>query len=102
MNLTASPLKKAAVQTYVKLYWDNKIKQEVISKWAPTLETDLFDEADIREDQVPWEALSPMEKNIPLWFQMDVACKLYEAESDKVKDEIDRLREQEKEDAITA
>lgn len=42
-----------------------------------------------------------MEKNIPLWFQMDVAHKLYEAESDEVKDEIDQLREQEKEDAVT-
>ena len=32
---------------------------------------------------------------------MDVAHKLYEAESDEVKDEIDQLREQEKEDAVT-
>ena len=77
------------VQAYVKRYWDNKIKQEVISKWAPTPETDLFNEADIGEDQVPWEALTLTEKNIPLWFRMDVARELYEAESDEVKDEID-------------
>ena len=103
LNLTAGPpKKKAAVQAYVKRYWDDKIKQEVISKWAPTPETDLFDEADIGEDQVPWEALTPTEKNIPLWFRMDVARELYEAESNEVKDEIDRLREQEKEDAVAA
>lgn len=29
-QLTAGPPKKKAVQTYVKLYWDDKIKQEVI------------------------------------------------------------------------
>ena len=69
LELTAGPPKrKAAVQTYVKHYWDLKVRQEVIDKWATTPETDLFDEADIGEDQVPWEELSPMEKNIPLWF----------------------------------
>ena len=90
------------MQTYVKQYWDAKIKQEVINKWAPTAETDLFDEADIGEDQVEWEELTPMEKDIPLWFRMDVGRKLYEAESDEVKAEIDRLREREKEDAVAA
>ena len=103
LNLTVGPPKKmAAVQAYVKHYWDAKIKKVVISKWAPTPETDLFDEADIGEDQVGWEALTPMEKNIPLWFRMDVGRKLYEAESDEVKAEVDRLREQEKDDAIAA
>ena len=103
LNLTTGPpKKKAAVQTYVKQYWDAKIKQEVINKWAPTAETDLFDEADIGEDQVEWEELTPMEKDIPLWFRMDVGRKLYEAESDEVKAEIDRLREREKEDAVAA
>ena len=103
MNLTAGPpKKKAAVQTYVKHYWEIKVKQEVINKWAPTPETDLFDETDLGEDQVAWEALTPMEKNIPLWFRMDIGRKLYEAESDEVKAEVDRLREQEKEDAVAA
>ena len=103
LNLTAGPpKKKAAVQTYVKHYWEIKVKQEVINKWAPTPETDLFDETDLGEDQVAWEALTPMEKNIPLWFRMDIGRKLYEAESDEVKAEVDRLREQEKEDAVAA
>lgn len=103
LNLTAGPpKKKAAVQMYVKKYWETKVKQEVINKWAPTPETDLFDEADIGEDQVGWEALTPMEKNIPLWFRMEVGRKLYEAESDEVKAEIDRLRDEEKEGAIVA
>jgi len=43
-----------------------------------------------------------MEKNIPLWFRMTIGRRLYEAESDKVKAKIDRLREQEKEDAVVA
>ena len=103
LNLTAGPpKKKAALQMYVKLYWDIKIKQEVIDKWAPTPETDLFDEADIGEDQVHWEALTPMDKNIPLWYRMRIGRKLYEAESDEVKAEVDRLRDQEKEDAVVA
>ena len=103
LNLTGGPPKrKAAVQTYVKHYWESKIKQEVINRWAPTPETDLFDESDIGEDQVAWEALTPMEKNIPLWFRMDVGRKLYEAESDEVKAEINRFRDQEKEDAVVA
>jgi len=103
LNLTAGPpKKKAAVQTYVKHYWDVKVKQQVIDRWAPTPETDLFDENDIGEDQVAWEALTPMEKNIPLWFRMEIGRKLYEAESDEVKAEIDRLREKEKGDAVSA
>jgi len=101
LNLTAGPpKKKAAVQMYVKHYWDTKVKQEVIKQWAPTPETDLFNENDIGEDQVAWEALTPMEKNIPLWFRMEIGRKLYEAESEEVKAEIDRLRDQEKEDAV--
>ena len=51
LNLTAGPLrKKAAVQTYIKHYWDIKIKQEVINKLAPTMESNLLDEANTRED----------------------------------------------------
>jgi len=103
LNLTGGPPKKrAAVQTYVKQYWETKVRPEVINKWAPTPETDLFGEADIGEDQIAWEELTPMEKNIPLWFRMEIGRKLYEAESDEVKAEIDRLREQEKEDAVVA
>lgn len=103
LNLTASaPKKKAAVQMYVKLYWESKVKQEVINKWAPTPETDLFDEADIGEDQVAWDELTPMEKDVPLWFRMKIGRDLYEAESDEVKREVDRFREKAKEDLIKA
>ena len=103
MNLTAGPpKKKAPVQTYVKRYWETKVKPEVIKLWAPTPETDLFREIDNGEDQVSWEAMTPMEKNIPLWFKMEVGRKLYEAKSDEVKAEIDRLRDQDKENAVSA
>jgi len=86
---------------YVKHYWETKVKPEVIKLWAPTPETDLFGEIDNGEDQVAWEAMTVMEKNIPLWFKMKVGRKLYEAESDEVKAEIDRLRDQDKEDAVS-
>ena len=76
---------------YVKQYWETKVKAEVIKLWAPTPETDLFSEIDNGEDQVAWEAMTPMEKNIPLWFKMKVGRELYEAESDEVKVEIDQL-----------
>lgn len=103
LNLTQGrPKKKAAVQTYVKHYWHKKIKQEVINRWAPTPETDLFGETDLGEDQAAWEVLTPMEKDIPLWFRMQIGRKLYEAESREIKTLIDQLREQEKEDAIAA
>ena len=103
LNLTAGPpKKKAAVQTYVKLYWESKVKQEVINRWAPTPETDLFDEADIGEDQVAWEELTPMEKDIPLWFRMKIGRELYEAESEDIKAEVDQIRLKEKEDAVKA
>ena len=103
INLTAGPPKrKAAVQTYVKHYWVAKIRPEVIKLWAPTPETDLFCEIDNGEDQVAWEAMMPMEKNIPLWFKMEVGRDLYKAESNEVKAEIDRLRDQEKEEAFAA
>jgi len=103
LNLTTGrPKKKAALQAYVKYYWESKIKKEVINQWAPTPETDLFGEIESGEDQVAWEAMTPMEKNIPLWFRMDVGRKLYEAESEEVKAEVDRRREQEKQDAIAA
>lgn len=103
MNLTAGPPKKmAALQMYVKKYWEEKIKQEVINKWAPTPETDLFDEDEIGEDQVGWEAMTPMEKKIPLWFRMKIGRDIYEAESDEMKEEIDQLREKEWDVAVTA
>lgn len=87
---------------YVKHYWEAKVKPEVIKLWAPTPETDLFGEIDNGEDQVAWEAMMPMEKNIPLWFKMKVGRQLYEAETDEIKTEIDRLRDQEREDAVAA
>lgn len=103
LNLTAGrPKKKAPVQTYVKHYWESKVRQEVIDKWAPTPETDLFNEADIGEDQVAWEALTPMEKNIPLWFRMEIGRKMYEAECDEIKAEVDRLRDQQHDEALVA
>jgi len=103
LNLTTGPpRKKAALQAYVKYYWETKIKQAVIDLWAPTPETDLFRQIDNGEDQVAWEAMTPMEKNIPLWFRMEVGRKLYDAEPEEVKAEVDRLREQEKQTAITA
>ena len=89
LNLTAGPPKrKAPVQMYIKQYWETKVKVEVIKLWAPTPETDLFGKIDNGEDQVAWEAMTPMEKNIPLWFKMKVGRELYEAESDEVKAEI--------------
>ena len=101
LNLTTGPpKKKAALQAYVKYYWESKIKQVVIDKWAPTPGTDLFRETDNGEEQVPWEVMVPMEKNIPLWYRMEVGRKLYEAESDDIKAEVDRRREQEQQAAI--
>lgn len=103
LNLTAGPpKKKAPVPTYVKCYWETKVKPEVIKLWAPTPETDLFGEIDNSEDQIAWEAMTPMEKHIPLWFKMKVGCKLYKAESNEVKAEIDQLRDKEREDAVAA
>ena len=87
---------------YVKHYWETKVKPEVIKLWAPTPETDLFGEINNGEDQVAWEAMTAMEKNVPLWFKMKVGRKLYEAESDEVKAEINRLHDQDKEDAVSA
>jgi hypothetical protein len=103
LNLTAGPpKKKAALQAYVKYYWESKIKQAVIDLWAPTPETDLFGQIENGEDQVAWEAMTPMEKNIPLWFRMEVGRKLYDAESEEVRADVDRRREQEKQDVIAA
>jgi hypothetical protein len=103
LNLTAGPpKKKAALQAYVKYYWESKIKEVVIERWAPTPETDLFGQIENGEDQVAWEAMTPMEKNIPLWFRMEVGRELYEAESEETKAEVDRRREQEKQDAVVA
>jgi len=103
VNLTAGPpKKKAALQAYVKYYWESKVKQAVLDRWAPTPETDLFGEIENGEDQVAWEAMMPMEKNIPLWFRMEVARKLYERESEEIKAEVDRRREEEKQTAIAS
>ena len=63
LNLTGGPPRKmAALQMYVKTYWESKIKQEAINSWVLTPETDLFGEIDSGEDQVSWEALTLMEK----------------------------------------
>jgi len=103
LNLTTGPPKKrAAVQAYVKYYWESKVKQAVINLWAPTPETDLFGEIENGEDQVAWEAMTPMEKNIPLWFRMEVGRKLYDSESEEVKAEVDRRCERERQEAVIA
>ena len=103
LNLTTGPPKKrAALQAYVKHFWGGKIKQAVIDRWAPTPETDLFRETENGEDQVAWAAMTPMERNIPLWFRMEIGRELYEKEPDEVKAEVDRLRELEKQEAIDA
>lgn len=103
LNLTTGPpRKKAALQAYVKYYWESKIKKAVLDLWAPTPETDLFGQIENGEDQVAWEAMTPMEKNIPLWFRMEVGRKLYDAESEEVRAEVDRRREREKQDAVDA
>jgi hypothetical protein len=74
----------------------------VLDLWVLTTETNVFGEIENGEDQITWEAMTPMEKNIPLWFQMEVGCKLYDTKSKEVKAEVDRCREREKADAITA
>jgi hypothetical protein len=103
LNLTAGPpKKKATVQAYMKYYWESKVKQVVIDLWAPTPETDLFGEIENGEDQVAWEAMTLMEKNIPLWFWMEIGQKLYESEPEEVKAEVDRRHEQEKQDVTVA
>jgi predicted DNA-binding protein (UPF0278 family) len=86
----------------VKYYWESKIKQAVINQWAPTPETDLFREIDNGEDQVVWEAMTLMEKNIPLWFRMEIGSKLFEVEYKEVKAEVNRCCEKEKQEAIEA
>ena len=76
---------------HVKQHWESKVKAEVIKLWVLTPETDLFGKINNREDQVSWEAMTPMEKNIPLWLKMKVGHELYKAKSNEVKVEIDRL-----------
>ena len=103
LKLTAGPpKKKAPLQAYVKYYWESKVKQAVLDRWAPTPETDLFGETENGEDQVAWEAMMPMEKNIPLWFRMKVARELYDRESEEVKADVDRRREEEKRTAVAS
>ena len=46
--------------------------------------------------------MTPMEKNIPLWFRMEVAHTLYDRKSEEVKAEVDRCREEEKQIAVTS
>lgn len=103
INLTTGPpKKKAALQAYVKYYWESRIKQTILDRWAPTPETDLFGETENGEDQVAWEAMTPMEKNIPLWFRMKVAHELYEGEPEEIKAEVNRRREEEKQAATAS
>jgi hypothetical protein len=103
LNLTTGPpKKKAALQAYMKYYWESNIKQAVINQWVLTPETDLFREIDNGEDQVAWEAMTLMEKSIPLWFQMEIGSKVFEAESEEVKADINRHHKKEKREAIKA
>ena len=91
-----APRKKSEVQMYMILYYDTRIRETVVKRWAedrvPSLEYRV--ELDIPEDEVePCESYNMKDQKIPITYKNAIAQELYEAESEMIKMEVRSQRE---------
>ena len=98
------PRKRSEVQMYMILYYDTRIRETVLKRWAeegkPGLESTA--QVNIQENEIePYESFDMKDTKVPIWFKHSVALKLYEAEPEEVKVEVRSKREAWHEDGRT-
>jgi hypothetical protein len=90
------PRKKSEVQMYMILYYETRIRETVVKRWAedhvPSLESrDEVREPD--EEIEPHESFDLTDPKIPISFKNSIAQTLYNAEPEVFKAEVRRQRE---------
>ena len=95
------PRKRSELQVYMSLYYNDRIRQTVIDRWAKTGVTGMdFSRSEV---QVPEDEISPEDSSllwdtkIPLCFKNQIAKELYDAEEDGIKETVRSKRESEME-----
>jgi hypothetical protein len=90
-----APRRRSEVQAYMVLYYDTKIRDVVLKRWAEMKLTHLsFKGSNISEDRVDTEDSSLLkDTTIPLYFKNLVAQELYDAEEEEVKKAVRSKRE---------
>ena len=99
LHLTSSATKTLApAQAYMKYFYADRIKPEVIRCWKLELakedNTDYIGKDVDGEDLIPEDDDSRLQDpKIPFGFKMDVMRDMYENKSDEVKAEVERCRQ---------
>jgi hypothetical protein len=88
--------KKSEVQMYMILYYDDRIREIVVRRWAedrvPSLESRV--EVPIPEDQIdPQDSFTMKDPKIPITYKTAVAQELYNAEPEVIKANVRSHRE---------
>jgi hypothetical protein len=90
------PRKRSEVQMYMILYYDTRIRQVVVKRWAedrvPSMESRV--EVTIPEGEIEsHESFTLRDPKIPITYKNAIAEKLYKAESEVIKAEVRSQRE---------
>ena len=98
------PRKRSEVQMYMILYYDSRIRETVLKRWAedhtPGSESGV--EVNIPETEIdPHESHDMKDSKIPISYKHAVAMELYENEPEEVKVEVRLQREAWSEDGRT-
>ena len=93
------PRKRSELQVYMSLYYNDRIRQTVIDRWAAIGLTGM--DFSRPEDQIPEDKISPEDSSlyrdtkIPLSFKNQIARELYDAEEDEITETVRSRRESE-------
>ena len=98
------PRKRSEVQMYMILYYNSRIREAVLKRWAekhpPGSESGA--EVNIPESDIePQESHSVKDSKIPISYKHEVAMGLYENESEEIKREVRLQREAWNENGLT-
>lgn len=94
---TSAPRKRSELQVYMSLFYDTRIREIVVERWADARIPNMDfsgSSAAIPESQVDSEDSSLFkDTKIPLCFKNLVAQELYDAEEEEIKVEVRSKRE---------
>jgi len=93
------PRKRSELQVYMSLYYNDRIRETVVDRWAKTGVTGMDfsgSEAQIPEDEIsPEDSSFFRDTKIPLCFKNQIAKELYDAEEEEIKETVRSRRESE-------
>lgn len=90
------PRKRSEVQVYMALYYNDRIRSDVVKRWTETGVNMNFSRSEIPDDEIDPEDSSLLkDTQIPICFKNQVAQELYDAEDEDIKYEVRLRRETE-------